>query len=117
MKFKIDENLPIEVAGLLRQAGYDAATVYDQKLVGEADENIATVCQSEQRSIVTLDTDFADIRAYSPEQYSGIIVMRLRQQDKQYVLDIVKRWIKSLPEETLEGRLWIVDERQIRIRS
>jgi predicted nuclease of predicted toxin-antitoxin system len=30
MKFKVDENLPVEVASLLRQAGYDAATVSEQ---------------------------------------------------------------------------------------
>lgn len=117
MKFKIDENLPIEVADLLQQVGHDAVTVYDQNLVGEADENIATVCQSEKRAIVTLDTDFADIRAYPPEAYLGIIVMRLKRQDKPYVLDIVKRWIKALSEEPLESHLWIVDERQIRIRG
>ena len=35
MKFKIDENLPIEVAQLLNQAGYDAMTVYEQNLGGE----------------------------------------------------------------------------------
>ena len=117
MKFKIDENLPIEVAELLQQVGYDAATVYDQKLVGEADKNIATVCQAEERAIVTLDTDFADIRVYPPEAYSGIIVMRLKRQDKLTVLGIVARWIKVLSEKTLEGHLWIVDERQIRIRG
>ena len=113
----IDENLPIEVADLLQQASYDAATIYDQNLVGEAHENIAIVCQSEKRAIVTLDTDFADIRAYPPKDYFGIIVMRLKQQDKPYVLDIVNRWIKALSEETLESHLWIVDERQIGIRG
>lgn len=34
MKFKIDENLPREVAELFRKAGYDAMTVHEQKLVG-----------------------------------------------------------------------------------
>jgi predicted nuclease of predicted toxin-antitoxin system len=29
MQFKIDENLPIEIAELLIDAGYDAKTVYD----------------------------------------------------------------------------------------
>ena len=27
MKFKIDENLPVELADLLQEAGYDAVTV------------------------------------------------------------------------------------------
>jgi len=32
MQFKVDENLPIEVAELLNVAGHDALTVLDQKL-------------------------------------------------------------------------------------
>ena len=34
MKFKIDENLPVEVAELLREAGHDAATAIEQQLGG-----------------------------------------------------------------------------------
>jgi len=36
MKFKIDENLPIEVSELLRQTGYDATTVLSGVLRGES---------------------------------------------------------------------------------
>ncbi len=59
MKFKVDENLPVEVAELLRQAGYDAATVFDEKLAGETDRTIAAVCRLEQRAIVTLDVEIS----------------------------------------------------------
>ena len=62
MQFKVDENLPIEAAELLRDAGHDAITVHDQQMVGQPDPRIATVCQSESRAIVTLDLDFSDIR-------------------------------------------------------
>lgn len=117
MKFKIDENLPVEIADLLNQAGQKASTVYDQGLVGAIDENIAKVCQAEARVLVTLDLDFADIRTYPPAQYSGIIVMRLKQQDKPYVLSITSRWIKALADETIEKRLWVVDDQKIRIRE
>ena len=41
MLFKIDENLHEEVAELLRQAGHDAVSVYDQQMRGHADEDIA----------------------------------------------------------------------------
>ena len=116
-KFKIDENLPVEMADMLRQAGYDAATVYDQHLMGAIDTDIANVCQTEKRALVTLDLDFADIRAYPPQNYSGIIVMRLKQQDKPYVLSVTARWLKALPAEPLAERLWIVDDTKIRIRE
>lgn len=45
--FKIDENLPIEVRELLRQGGFDALTVVDQKLGGRPDTDVAAVCCSE----------------------------------------------------------------------
>jgi len=31
MKFKIDENLPVEAAELLKGAGYDAMTVWEEQ--------------------------------------------------------------------------------------
>lgn len=117
MKFKIDENLPVEVAQLLREAGYDTATVHDQNLVGEIDRTLAFVCQSEQRALITLDTDFADIRTYPPRQYSGLLVLRLKQQDKANVLKVITRLLKALATEELERYLWIVDEKRIRVRS
>ena len=71
MRFKVDENLPVEVAQMLRAAGHEAATVFDQHLGGSADSLIASICQQEERTLVTLDLDFADIRAYPPADYAG----------------------------------------------
>lgn len=34
MHFKIDENLPIEIAEILNNAGHDAKTVHNQQLQG-----------------------------------------------------------------------------------
>lgn len=76
MKFKTDENLPVEVAHLLRQEGHDALSVIDQQLAGRPDADVAVMCQSEQRALVTLDLDFSNIRAYPPADYEGIIVFR-----------------------------------------
>lgn len=117
MKFKVDENLPIEIAGLLREEGHDARTVSEQHLGGSADSNIASVCQQEERALVTLDTDFADIRLYPPDQFSGIIVLRLERQDKPHVLDIFTHVMQVFSREPVKGHLWIVEERQIRIRG
>lgn len=63
MQFKVDENLPVDVAKSLRQAGYDAVTVLEEHVGGSRDPKLALVCQEEERVLVTLDTDFADIRA------------------------------------------------------
>ncbi len=46
MQFKTDENLPIEVAETLRDAGFDALTVHDQEMVGNPDLQVSAVCQA-----------------------------------------------------------------------
>lgn len=117
MRFKIDENLPGEVAQLLREAGHEAATVLDQDLGGRDDQAVATRCQQEVRALVTLDLDVADIRTYPPAHYAGIVVLRLQRQDKPHVLEVVARVMPLLSQEPLAQRLWIVDEQRIRIRE
>ncbi len=77
MRFKTDENLPIEVAQLLVNSGYDVKTVNEQQLQGAKDSVIFDVCNNEQRILVTLDLDFADINIYPPEKSPGIIVLRV----------------------------------------
>ncbi len=117
MKFKVDENLPIEVAQLLREAGHDVFTVHEQDMVGTKDRVLAEVCRSEKRAMVTLDTHFADIRTYPPENYSGLIVLRLTRQDKPHILEVMGRALKLFSSEPLEGKLWIVDEKRVRVRG
>lgn len=117
MRFKIDENLPIEVAELLRQDGYDAATVWEQELGGCHDPEIAAVCRRERRALITLDKDFADIRTYPPGEYDGLIVLRTIHQDKTNVLALIARLLPMLKHQVLMRRLWIVDEQQVRIRE
>ena len=117
MKFKVDENLPVEVANLLGRAGHDAKTVIEQHLGGHDDFYIAAFCQQEERILVTLDTDFADIRVYPPEQYSGLIVLRLKKQDKYHIIEIVSRLIGIFSSETPDRHLWIVEEKRVRISN
>lgn len=97
MEFKVDENLPVEVTDLLRQAGYDAVTVLEQHLGGSSDPDVASVCREEGRILITLDTGFAHIRAYSPAECPGLIVLRLHRQDKRHVLQILDRLMPVLP--------------------
>jgi predicted nuclease of predicted toxin-antitoxin system len=117
MRFKVDENIHPDVALLLRWAGHDALTVWDEGLRGRDDSEIATVCRTEGRALVTLDLDFADIRLYPPAQYPGIIVIRPARQGRPDVSRVFRKAITLLSTEPLAGRLWIVDEAAVRVRS
>lgn len=117
MRFKIDENLPVEVALLLRNEGHDAMTVDEEDLAGSSDSNLARICRNEDRVLITLDLDFSDIRAYPPNKYSGLIVLRLQRQDKLTVMTFAQRLIPLLSTEVLKQRLWILDENKVRVRE
>lgn len=68
MRFKVDENLPVDVAEVLRKNGHDAATVNDEALSGAPDPDLAALIKRENRALITLDLGFADIRAFPPEE-------------------------------------------------
>ena len=117
MRFKVDENLPAEFAQVLRSAGHDALSVFDQGLRGQGDSRIAQVCRAEARALVTLDLGFGDIRAYRPQDYPGLLVLRLRLQSKAHALAAFQRAMPLLGRQPLTGRLWIIEDSQVRIRG
>lgn len=87
VRFKLDENLPTEMADLFNGAGHEAVTVLDEQLGGASDPDLANVCVQEGRAIVTLDGGFSDIRTYRPGAYPGIVVFRPNNQARDHLLE------------------------------
>ena len=67
--------------------------------------------------VVFGDLFLADIRAYPPADYAGIIVLRLTLLDKFHVLSVLQRLLPVLEREPLVGKLWIVEEASVRVRG
>lgn len=117
MRFKIDENLSPSLAALFVVAGHDAHSVTEQGLGGQPDDRVIDVCRSESRALVTLDLDFANIKAYPPVEFSGIIVLRLVSQAHAATESAVQRLLAFLLKEQPMGALWIVEDDRIRIHD
>ena len=81
------------------------------------DDELAEVCKREGRVLITLDLDFGDIRAYPPHEFPGILVLRLRKQDRASVLGALRRLLPVLEHTPPDGELWLVDETEIRVRG
>lgn len=92
-------------------------TVIEQQYGGSSDIRLAKLCQQENRILVTLDMDFADIRTFRPADYPGLMVLRLSRHDKRYVLSVFSRVMQLLSTESPDNTLWIIEENRIRIRS
>ena len=117
MFFKVDENLPVEIAELLSDLGHDAKTINDQRLQGVNDQALLERCDKEKRILVTLDIDFSDIRTYPPQEHEGIILLRVGNQSKKHVLGVLKRILPLIGREPIKKHLWVVEENAVRIRG
>lgn len=115
MKVKTDENIPADVLSVMVSRGHDVESVYTQSLQGTSDSHLASVCAAERRALLTLDLDFANIVAYPPEKYCGILVLRPRNQSIPMIHILVRKLVAALEQETPDGALWIVEPDRIRI--
>ncbi len=62
IRFKLDENMPVVVAHILRNSGYDSGT---------SNPAVLDVCRGEHRSLLTLDLDFASLSIIPPPIIRG----------------------------------------------
>jgi predicted nuclease of predicted toxin-antitoxin system len=62
VKFKLDENLPVELVTDLRGFGYDADTVTGEGLGGAADPAVVDAAFAADRILFTLDKGIANLQ-------------------------------------------------------
>ena len=77
MRFFVDANLPRAALAVFRKHGHDVSFARDVQLGAASDAAIALEAKRSGSVLVTRDLDFADIRRYPPEAYSGIVVLRV----------------------------------------
>ena len=60
---------------------------------------------------------FSNIRAYPPDECCGIIVLRITNQSKPSVLNLLEKLLVLLRKESdMSKCLWIVEEGRVRVR-
>jgi predicted nuclease of predicted toxin-antitoxin system len=79
MKIKLDENLPVRLAGILAAHGHDVHTVPEENLTGRPDADVWLASCGEGRFLITQDLDFSDTRRFAPGTHAGLLLLRLRE--------------------------------------
>jgi len=118
MDFLIDASLPRAAAQAIRNLGHQATDVRDIGMGGATDDVIAAHAQAQQLCLLTRDYDFADIRNYPPDQYSGIAVIELSNNATADVIVQLIEVFLQMPNilNQLPGRLAIVAPGRVRLR-
>jgi predicted nuclease of predicted toxin-antitoxin system len=118
MKWKLDENFGSRTAHLFLDAGHDAETVLQERLSGSSDEALFEACIQEDRCLLTLDIDFADVLRFPPHRAPGIAVLRAPNNPSLRLLErLVGDLLRFLAAEPIRGRLWIVEAGRVRVRE
>jgi predicted nuclease of predicted toxin-antitoxin system len=115
MKIKLDENLPLRLATLLRDLGHDVHTLKDESLIGRADAEIWETTQKESRFLITQDMDFSDLRMFAPGSHHGILLVRLRSPSRRDLIERVGELFQKENVDEWAGCFVVATERKIRV--
>jgi predicted nuclease of predicted toxin-antitoxin system len=116
--FLIDANLPRSVVALLRSLGHGVEFARDIGLADAPDRDIAARAKLTGAALLTRDLDFANIRQYPPEDYPGLVVLRLPDDATAHAIAaVVARFVREPALlAALRGRLAIVEADRVRFR-
>jgi len=116
--FLIDANLPRSVVALLKSLGHDVEFARDIGLADAPDRDIATRAKRTGAVLLTRDLDFANIRQYPPEDYPGLVVLRLHDDaTAPAIVEVVERFVREPAFlAALRGRLAILEGDRVRFR-
>lgn len=111
-----DENISPRVVSFLRQSGFDVLDVKEENWHGTADDILLERSHSDNRFILTLDSDFGTLAINEGKPFIGIIYLRLRSLRYESCIRILKRFIAQNID--LEpGMILVADESRVRIRK
>lgn len=116
MRFKLDKNLPRAARAVLEGHGWDVHDVHDEGLASALDTVIRDACEREARVLVTLDTDFSDVRLVDPAASPGIILLRPPDQSIRATVSCLEGAVRLLATESPRGALWLVGLERVRVR-
>ena len=115
-RFKVDEDLPREIAERLRAAGYDAVTVCEEDLGGADDSRVWEAAHAERRCLLTADKGFADARRLPPGTHDGIILFRLPRETRLGYIRLLESFLTESLIQAVADAIDTVSPGAIRVR-
>lgn len=116
MRFLVDQAVSWRVANDLTVAGHDAVHVRDLGMSTARDAVILDRAASEDRIIITQDTDFGTLLVASGSERPSVILLRMRSGRPAEQARALLASLTAAEEDLLEGAIVAMSDEAIRVR-
>ena len=115
MRILLDENFPVSAVDVIADCGHEVIRFTDACEFGDRDEVVFAHAQELGAVILTSDRDFYHTMPLLHPRHCGIIVVALRQPNRQAILMRLK-WFLQNVEGALDNRVFILRDYSCRAK-
>jgi predicted nuclease of predicted toxin-antitoxin system len=117
MRFLVDQNLSHKVAEVLRGAGHDVVHTSEVELSMASDQAIADLAVTEDRVVVSADTDFGTLLAASGAERPSVLLVRLRSPRRAEALaGVIVANLDGVAGDLEAGAVVVLEDERVRVR-
>ena len=120
LRFLADHCISNLIVESLAAPGHEVLRLKDHLPVESPDSAVIAKAQDLGAILLSLNGDFADIVAYPPAQFKGIVALQVLNHPEimPLLLERLKRYLELHPEiEDYRGKLILVDAYRVRVRQ
>ena len=107
MKFIADENLGSQVPRYLKEQGIDIISI-KELATGLPDIEVLEIANQQERILITLDKDFGELVFKEGLLYSGVILLRLRDESVENKKKVLLKLLKF--KDNFKGKFTVIRE-------